>query len=332
MPTNEFTGFAADQATVSNPPATLPAEQHANLANIKLPPFSHKNVSAWLTRADVQFRIAGLTRETDLANLILSVLPEAVFDRLAQWIESWAGLPSYTEVRAKLIELYSPPIPERARRIFDLLQQPLRDQSPTEAWEELQNLIFFPGRDTDGNRRKIDLEREIFLRRLPPEVRIQLPQPHQLETDNLIRRAQHLFDAARASKLTATNTISKVSAEDFTSDQTCAAITRLNYRNHELTWCFYHKRFGKDARCCVPPCSFPKKRHRRPRKVATTFAPKHMAFYIKDGLSNKRFLVHGVHPLHIDAYKSRKESTNSLFNKPYNGTRIKSYGTKQTKL
>lgn len=246
--------------------------------HVKLPPFSKTNPASWFHRAEVHFRVAKLTDEYAKADIVMTTLPEEVFTKLTPWLDTMDGQISYQEIKKKILDTYSLPIPVRAQKVLDLVHQPLGDTTPTEAWDELQGLILLPGTDTGGRRQEISLSREIFLRRLPADIRAQLMEAHTMEMEELVYRAQRLFEAAKASNHAATPSTNAV-GHDPTDEEYINYVKKKwaipkkkpnnytppsqnpashNQTNPNPSWCFYHQKFGKRAYNCRAPCSYPK--------------------------------------------------------------------------
>ena len=248
--------------------------------NVRLPPFSTKNPSSWFHRAEANFRIARLTDQLTKADIVLSSLPEEAFVKLTPWLDSRDGPIEYGELKTKIMATYSLPVAVRAQRALDLMSAPLGDQTPTDAWDELQGLVQLPGVDIDGRRREISLTKEIFLRRLPQGIRAQLTEADALPIPELVEKAQHLFEAAKASVHAAAAAACAVEtapndeeAIEEEEDKTICHVKPKPYfkqkkpppknsswsqeRSHP-TWCFYHNNFGEKAFKCRAGCRYPK--------------------------------------------------------------------------
>ena len=234
---------------------------------LKLPPFSRNCTTAWFQRAEVHFRIANLTDESAKADQVMAILPEEIFAKISTWLETSEGPIRYEALKGKLTEIYSLPVTERAQRVLDLINQPLGESTVMEAWDELKGLLLLPGYDEDGRRREISLSGEILLRRLPQNVRAGLTDTDSLEMDDLVKRAQSLHEAAKASTQAAAHSVNQVD-EDSPDEDSVYMVGRRNWppkkkydgpskkRNEDQSWCRFHKKFGKDAWRCVPPCSY----------------------------------------------------------------------------
>ncbi|ROT85281.1 Transposon Ty3-I Gag-Pol polyprotein [Penaeus vannamei] len=156
----------------------------------------------------------------------------------------------------------------------------------------------------------VDLMREL-LQRLPPSVRSALHEADDSPINDLIKKADNLINAARASRKPYTTY--SASAEDV-PDINAANKRRPNSQVRHCKpgsassqpshgFCYYHYRFGAGAHKCLPGCQWPKKRvmgPSLPAKVATqnprrgnvnALDNSASGFFITDSLSGRKFLV-----------------------------------------
>ena len=237
---------------------TLTATRVSVGHTMRLPPFSQSNPSSWFHRVEVIFRVSKVIDDTSKADQILATLPEEVFTKLTPWLDTKDGPIAYLDLKAKILDTYSMPIAVRAQRVLDLIHQPLGDTNPTEAWDELQGLLHVPGFNTDGTRREISLAREIYLRRLPKDIRAHLTEADSMPMEDLVRKARHLYDAAKASSHAATPSTNAVAVELPEEEGIYYVKKKTPKKTSNPSWCFYHNRFGEKSWRCRKPCQFPK--------------------------------------------------------------------------
>lgn len=236
------------------------ATQSRAALTVKLPPFTQGNPSMWLRRVESHFRIADLTDEILQADTVLNALPEDVYRKLISRVPETHTL-TYSTTKKFLLEACSLPIAERAARAIDLAINPRHDLNSRDAWGMVVDLLSTPVLGGTNKRQEISFVREIFLRQLLPEVRNQIAHPYTMPVEDLIEAAQHLTDSVKASQRLkpATQPVSSVQPEEDV-EQPVNAIANRRPPNHSRWrspgFCRYHKWFGKDARNCLPPCSF----------------------------------------------------------------------------
>ena len=207
----EGPGAYNGQAQVANasPTRRSPGNNH-----VKLPPFSTRQPTAWFQRAECNLRIAGITDEGQKADQIISSLPEEVFEKISSWMASIPRQIQFPELKKKLTDLYALSIPARAQRVMDLMHSPLGDSNVRESWDEIRGLMLTDEVDDHGQRKVLDLSREIFLRRLPKNVRAQLAGADALDMTDLVEKAYNLHEAAKASRFAATAAVNQVDVKD----------------------------------------------------------------------------------------------------------------------
>ena len=157
----------------------------------------------------------------------------------------------------------------------------------------------------------------LFLEQLPEDIHLQLSNDDFTNPQALATKDDVLWIA----KQQATTTINKV-------------ISQLNgtiTTTHD-SWCFYHKRFGDDAKNCKAPCKHPA----APKIAAVTRCRDKQArlLYVKDDSSRRCFLVDtgalvSVFPasgLDIHSHHARP------LLEAANGSTIHTYGEKQITL
>lgn len=223
---------------------------------VKLPPFTIKTPGVWFRRAEAKFRLSGITQSTTMADHTLSAMTESTAELIQAWLADQPDHLLYEDLKDYILKRFCLPVSERAQRVLRLADQPLGDNTARERWEEIQSLLNLPSKD--GKTQRVSLEREIFLQSLPTEVRQNLPQAHEMTTENLIVTTEKLMDAHRASRQrTPAFQISDQNAD------VCAAAPRQQRRSRPVQTppegkdgelCYYHVRFGDDAKKCRPHC------------------------------------------------------------------------------
>ena len=134
------------------------------------------------------------------------------------------------------------------------------------AWYDMQALLTLLSNpeDPEAKPAKVDLEREIWLQRLPESVRSALPGAEGMPIDRLIDHADALIAAERASMRSSRPMVSGVEEGVHSvgrrSADHCWRDDQRRRRGY-LTpsgLCNYHSRWGKAARACVDGCKWSK--------------------------------------------------------------------------
>ena len=185
--------------------------------------------------------------------MVLSMLDAATFERISPWLQTQPGTVQYAALKKQLLQIFTIPVTVRAQRALDLMLTPLGDTRPSESWRELEKLVMLDEVDADGKHREISLPKEIFLRRLPRNVRAQIEDAEDMEMAALVTKADKLFLAEKASRYAATQAVNEVQeAPPPEPDQEDEV--EVNAVNHRRTFeprqppHFYRQPHHRDAR------------------------------------------------------------------------------------
>ena len=258
VPAADASGTPASDATVAATP------------NVTLPVFSTTKAAPWFHRVEALFRLKKVSANQK-SDFIIGALPEDVFDRISTWLtEIGSDAIPYDQLKAKIIRSCEPSPEEKSQKILDLLRLPLGDQRPSDAFYEIKNLstILNP----DGSTSQIDLARVLWMLRLPQDIRAHMTNFSTKSEQDLTGQADALRGTTKLALSTLSTTAAAAAAADQASltdddedDDVIAAAQRKSQRSSNQrqfsgvsrkTLCYFHKRFGRDARNCRPPCFY----------------------------------------------------------------------------
>ena len=289
--------------------STMPEDStQINVVAARLPDFSSQEPLTWFRRAETRFRIRGITQPTTKADYVLEALPEEIFRRIGPWLDQQADEIPYED----LLKEFSPTTSERARRLLMMPSQPIGDRKPSELWNEICALSRLPEVDEVTKQHKeVDMKKEIWLQSLPSSVRVLLHNTDDKSMDELSTLADNITTSQNAVH---SPTVSNTAVRQHNIDEVMpvrqegAHTERVEVRApiESGRLCYYHRRFGSDARYCEKGCTWSPKNSRSGRFLRRTAAnalhphpsdahsathPSHPGFFIKDELSDHRFLV-----------------------------------------
>lgn len=284
MPDDTTTSAAADSFVA------------ASTKEIHLPTFCPTDASTWFRRAEVQYRIKNITSETRKADFVLAALPDDIFSSLADWLDSLGDdAVLYTPLKEHLLKEFVPSPEERAERLMQLTKQPLGDQRSSTAFREMKSLTRLPPNGT-GPPKQLDLLRILWLLRLPEAVRAGITNFSDISEADLLKQGDALQNSTKAASrrpiFAATDHHDALQPQSHDApgspddDPLAAAAyhkTRPAYKNFPTSqyknctnqyqpprgnapkkadsnpnYCYFHNRFGHDARKCRQPCAWPK--------------------------------------------------------------------------
>jgi hypothetical protein len=231
-----------------------PAPALIAAVTVKLPPLSIKNPGVWFRRAEAKFRLSGIKNGVTMADHTLSAMSEETADLIQAWLTEQPEQLEYEDLKAYILKRFSLSETDRAQRVLSLAQQPLGDSTARDRWEEIQSLLILPA-GKNGPPKTVSLEREIFLQSLPDAVRQSLPDAHTMETRDLIAQADKLLDAHKATlRRASTFEVSPQVGDICSATPAAKKRSALSTDPEAPTLCFYHSRYGDEAKKCRPHC------------------------------------------------------------------------------
>ena len=257
-------------------------------------------------QAEAQFHIHKITDDTTKYYHVVAALDQETSGRILSTLSS-PPTDKYTDLKQRLLTTFGLSKHERASKLLHL--HPLGDRKPSELMDEMLSLLADHG--------FYFLAEQLFLEQLPEDIWLQLSNEDFTNPRALATKADVLWIA----KQQAATTINKV----------------ISQPNGKITirhdgWCFYHKRFGNNARNCKAPCKHPA----APKIAAVTTCRDKQArlLYVKDDVSGRRFLV-DTGAL-VSVFPASRLDTRSHHARPLleaaNGSTIHTYGEKQMTL
>ena len=209
--------------------------------SVKLPPFWPDKAGLWFAQAEAQFNIKGITVDKTKFSYVVSMLDTKNAAHAMDIIETPPDNDAYGTLKTRLTTAYNISDSEKANRILNM--DGLGDKTPSECLSDM--LMLVPKGQEPGF-----LFRQVFLRLLPAEIQTQLAQTTKTGTTATILREL----AAEADKYFASTgaRITSVSGTSYTDKGGSPIVNATSTRQ----LCFYHRKFGKNAKKCQRPCDW----------------------------------------------------------------------------
>lgn len=225
---------------------------------LKLPPFWSADPQVWFAQVESQFFTRKITnQDTKFHHIVASLPPEVAVD-IRDLIINKPPDNAYDALKNTLIRRTAA---SRTKRLQQLLSaEELGDRKPSQLLRRFEQLL-------DGTSSDHPLIREVFLQRLPGNVRQLLTATTTEETplDELAQKADRLMDVPSHNIGTIqhdTHNLATLHAELHDLKQTMAAFTKRQNQpsakkpqeetdNPSSNLCWYHRRFGYKARKCT---------------------------------------------------------------------------------
>ena len=226
--------------------ATMPAQ-------VKLPEFWPLKAALWFARADAEFSTKGVTTELTKYSHTVAALPVEVADRVTDEILSPDQATPYTNLRQRLLDTYTL---DEYQRACGLLDMPARSSEKPSALLDAM-LAYLPdevNRDAPGW-----LFKNLFLRRLPAEIRAHLMAHTDESVRQLATRGDSLWSGMPTALPTAVHAVTEQSTDDelHVPTHTCCAVA---HGSNPSPYCWYHATYGVDATKCRAPCQWKQKK------------------------------------------------------------------------
>ena len=207
-----------------------------NAVSIKLPTFWTSEPHVWFAQAEAQFNIRGITADDTKYYYVLSALDQTTATRLLDLIQRPPTENKYTALKDRLLDTFGLTERERASRLLHF--RTLGDSKPSSLMDEMLALL--------GDHHPCLLFQQLFLERLPEDIRIQLADAKFDDVRQLARRADALW-AARDMGTSANAIQRRQPLKKRAESRSNATASKF---------CYYHRTFGDSARRCQEPCAW----------------------------------------------------------------------------
>lgn len=252
------------------------------ISSIKPPPFMYKNPTLWLQLMESAFNVhqPPITREQTKYDHVITALPPEVAEEISDVITKKA---EYSELKEALINRFTESAKQRLEKL--LISEELGDRKPSQLLRRLQQLSIGDNKVSDV------ILQSLWLQRLPKNVQ-QVLQVSTAKLDELALLADKMMDVDRSEisevkRIQPQSTVNSVSSGNDVSDvlqkltleigelrksfenrghnrfrsrSRSRPPSRSNSpRRQEYEFCWYHYKFGKEAKKCRDPCKWKEK-------------------------------------------------------------------------
>ena len=248
----------------------MTTEEHApgrvTAVQVKLPPFWPADPQIWFAQVEAQFTTRGITAQRTKFDYIVSSLAPEIATEVRELILQPPEDNAYDTLKEQLIKRTTPSEQKRLQQLFH--EEELGDRKPSQLLRRMQQLLGDKARNTDSA-----FLRELFLQRLPPNVRMILastPDTGNLDdVAQLADLADKVMEVATPSpSIAAVNTTSELEhlrkevaelksvLQDFQPSRRSSSRRSPSPapQRQPTELCWYHTKFGDAAQKCKPPC------------------------------------------------------------------------------
>lgn len=240
---------------------------------VRLPPFWREDPAIWFRQIECNFAISAIKDDETKYNYVIAQLENRYAAEVRDIIVAPPLKNKYETLKTELIKRLSASREKEVKQL--LIHEELGDRRPSQFLRHLQHLA---GTDVPN-----DFLRTIWTSRLPPNLQAIMASQPDMNLQALADLADKVHELAPATAQVASTDAASTSALDKMAKQ-IAELTRqvkhLTARDHrrarsksrndkrersgtrtqssyrKFPTCFYHHKFGNDARKCSPPCDF----------------------------------------------------------------------------
>lgn len=239
--------------------------------SIKLPPFWPADPEVWFVQVEAQFTTRGITTQKTRFDYVVSNLSPEFATEVRDLLLRPPTDDPYDKLKAELIKRTAA---SEQRKLQQLISgEELGDRKPTQLLRRMQQLLGEHTADTN-----IPFLRELFLQRLPPNVRMVLASTDDtMDLPTLADMADKVIEVAAPSVSAisqpppSNNDLKQLRTDMSRLTDLVASFTRGRpprrrrsfSRNRspaptdsQSTLCWYHKKFGEAAKKCQEPCNW----------------------------------------------------------------------------
>lgn len=253
---------------------------------VRLPPFWPHNPTLWFAQVEASFLCAGISADSTKFALVVSQLDHQYAGEVQDIITSPPAANCYDRLKTELIRRVSTSQEERIRQV--LTQEEIGDRKPSQFLRHLRSKV-------DAGTVPDNLLRTIWSNRLPPSVKAIIASQTDMPLDAVAELADKIQEAVTpvpvnaitAHCASATATVSRTDYDalaakvDLLTQQISQLLSRqessrerrhsrFRRRSHSRSStassaatpdgqvvCWYHRKFGEQARKCTSPCAYP---------------------------------------------------------------------------
>lgn len=266
MPNEEVVHTPTPQDTVAAED-TAQTREHLEAVNTlpqKLPTFYTDDPEVWFLQAEAVFKADKVSSQTTRFYKTFGQLPRQVITQVADLAETPGDAP-YNALKERLIKIYGSTKSQKIQEILNSTE--LENLQPTQL---LRKMKFQLGTSTTEEVLKV-----LWTRALPTRVQTIIAPWNKESVEKLAEIADQVMDVPEAANISAitqkstdnSHSILNLKEEIRTLNEKLDLLTQSKRRteynrrgNQQQSYrnnlCFYHNRWGKQARNCCQPCNW----------------------------------------------------------------------------
>ena len=249
-------------ATGASTATSTAATSTVAAVNVKLPPYWPADPQVWFAQVEAQFTTRGITSQKTKFDYIVASLSSEIATEVRDLILTLPAENPFDTLKDQLIKRTTASEQKRLQQLLNA--EDLGDRKPSQVLRRMQQLLGDKATSIDRS-----FLRELFLQRLPANIRMVLASTPDTSTlEEVAQLADKIVEVAASTTVAAVHTNTDVEQlrtevsrlTDMVKSLTTKSKTSRGrspspHPQSSSTLCWYHERFGDNARKCRPPCS-----------------------------------------------------------------------------
>ncbi len=215
--------------------------EQQNAVALKLPTFWTTQPQVWFEQAEAQFHIRQITVDDTKYYYVVSALDQEMAGRIIDYLRQPPAKDKYEGIKKLLNNTFGLSRHDRAAKLLHM--DGLGDRKPSILMNEMLALM-------DGHTTCLLFE-QLFLEQMPEDIRLLLAEGDFTNPRQLAARADILWQAKQHEGTTIIRVTTLPQQRKRAVPEARAVLGTNN------NWCYYHHRWGSEARRCRPPCMHP---------------------------------------------------------------------------
>lgn len=215
-------------------------------ASLKIPAFFTDDPELWFVRIEAQFRTKAITQDETKFDYICGALDGTIAKDVKKALKNPPDTNKYENLKTALLGVFGQTQAQKDAALLNM--EGLGDQTASAIWRRIESLNEDPA----------TLLRAVFLDKLPTEVRSTLAVKTFESMADMVKAADAILEARRLNNQVAQVGVQPPQPYQAQQPQEAAAIQqqrqpRQQQQGQKRTnnLCYFHSRWGKDARNCV---------------------------------------------------------------------------------
>lgn len=234
-----------------------------NRVSVKVPPFWNENPQIWFSQVEAQFSVAGISLDATKFNTVVAAMESKVLSQISDAVINPPPDGKYDNLKTKLLERFGATEQENLRKLFTGIE--LGDKKPSQLLQEMRHL--------GGQQLTEPLLQNLWMNRLPTQVSAIL-QSSEADLNGKATLADKILEVTGHNMINQVGVVNENSPlqrqinelsqkfQQFMDRERprSRSKSRSNFQRDRSVpknkgECWYHRRFGKQAKNCVSPCS-----------------------------------------------------------------------------